>query len=49
VALKFANQKFISRYQYIEDKLKEQGKAPEQATLDEMEELYQQAKRERIL
>jgi tetrapyrrole methylase family protein/MazG family protein len=47
VALKFANQKFISRYQYIEEKLKEQGKVPEQATLEEMEELYQRAKRER--
>ena len=47
VALKFANQKFINRFQYIEEKLKERGKRLEQATLDEMEELYQLAKREK--
>ncbi len=47
VALKFANQKFIGRFQYIEEKLKEQGKVPEQTGLDEMEQLYQQAKKRR--
>ncbi len=44
VALKFANQKFIGRFQYIEEVLKKQGRRMGQATLDEMEQLYQQAK-----
>ena len=46
LALKFANQKFMGRFRFIEEKLSEQGKTPEQVTLAEMEELYQQAKQE---
>lgn len=44
LALRFANQKFIDRFRYIEVKLGERGKTPEQVTLAEMEALYQQAK-----
>ncbi len=45
-ALRISNQKFTQRFQYIEQQLAEQGKDIQQATLIEMEELYQQGKRE---
>jgi MazG family protein len=46
LALKFANQKFMRRFQYIEEKLRAKGKTPEQVSLDDMEALYQEAKQE---
>jgi tetrapyrrole methylase family protein/MazG family protein len=44
-ALRKTNAKFRQRFGYIERKLAEQGKKPEDATIDEMEALWQEAKR----
>ena len=43
-ALKLTNRKFRRRFQYIERGLKERGREPGAATLEEMEELWQEAK-----
>ncbi len=43
-ALKLANRKFRRRFSYIEEKLRERGKAFEATTLDELEALWQEAK-----
>ncbi|MBC7910068.1 MAG: nucleoside triphosphate pyrophosphohydrolase [Pyrinomonadaceae bacterium] len=43
-ALKVTNRKFRKRFRYIEEKLKERGRALDAATLDEMEALWQEAK-----
>ncbi|MDQ3820302.1 MAG: nucleoside triphosphate pyrophosphohydrolase [Acidobacteriota bacterium] len=43
-ALKSANRKFRRRFHYIEEGLRERGRAPGEATLDEMEALWQEAK-----
>ena len=43
-ALKRANRKFKTRFQYMEKQLAEQGKSLEQSSLDEMEALWQKAK-----
>lgn len=43
-ALKSANRKFRQRFRYIEEGLKERGRALGEATLDEMEELWQESK-----
>ena len=43
-ALRGTNAKFERRFRQIEAALAGQGRKPEQATLDEMEELWQQAK-----
>lgn len=43
-ALRAANNKFENRFRYIEKKLKQQNKTPEQATLDEMEYYWHEAK-----
>jgi len=45
-ALKRANRKFKSRFQYMEAELAKQGKTLEQTPLDEMEVLWQKAKSE---
>ncbi|HZI17958.1 MAG TPA: nucleoside triphosphate pyrophosphohydrolase [Pyrinomonadaceae bacterium] len=45
-ALKLTNRKFRRRFRHIERRLAERGREPGQATLDEMEELWQEAKRE---
>ena len=45
-ALKRANRKFKSRFQYMEGELARQGKTLDQTTLDEMESLWQKAKSE---
>lgn len=45
-ALRKSNKKFAERFQYIEQKLAEQGHDIHKATLDEMEALYQQGKAE---
>jgi MazG family protein len=43
-ALKLTNRKFRKRFGYIETKLGERGKALDQTDLDELEELWQEAK-----
>jgi MazG family protein len=44
-ALRSANDKFVRRFKFIEQSLDAEGKSPALATLDEMEALWQQAKR----
>ena len=43
-ALRTANAKFVRRFAYIERRLAEQGKSPESATLEEMDDLWIEAK-----
>jgi MazG family protein len=47
-ALKRANRKFKSRFQYMEKELAGQGKTLDQTSLDEMEALWQKAKSENV-
>ncbi len=44
-ALRHSNAKFKRRFEYIETKLREQGRTLAEASLREMEDLYQQGKR----
>lgn len=44
-ALEKTNQKFQSRFTYVELKAREQGKRLDQMTLAEMDELWEEAKR----
>ena len=44
MALQAANRKFISRFQHVESGLKEQGVRASEATLDQMEALWKEAK-----
>lgn len=43
-ALRGANQKFIRRFRHIESRLQDDGRKPADATLDEMEALWREAK-----
>lgn len=43
-ALRGANQKFIRRFHYIEEKLAEMGRTPDQSNLEEMDALWDEAK-----
>lgn len=43
-ALRGTNQKFMSRFAYIESQLRAQGKSPDTATLEEMDALWEAAK-----
>ncbi len=45
-ALQAANTKFTRRFRFIEQSLRAQGKSPRDTSLDDMEALWQQAKRE---
>jgi uncharacterized protein YabN with tetrapyrrole methylase and pyrophosphatase domain len=45
-ALRKTNRKFRRRFQYLEDRLREQGRKPAQASLDEMESLWQESKQQ---
>lgn len=45
-ALEKTNKKFIKRFQYLEEKIKEQGRDLKDMSLNEMEEYWQKAKRE---
>lgn len=45
VALNQTNQKFISRFSYIEQRLKEEGKDINETTLEEMDDYWDQAKK----
>ncbi len=43
-ALRKTNRKFRRRFQWMEDRLQEEGRSAEQASMDELESLWQQAK-----
>jgi nucleoside triphosphate diphosphatase len=45
-ALRKTNRKFRRRFQYLEDRLRDQGRKPSGASLDEMESLWQESKRQ---
>ncbi len=45
-ALRKTNRKFRRRFEYLEGRLREQGRKPENATLDEMESLWQESKQQ---
>jgi MazG family protein len=47
-ALRKTNQKFVSRFQHIEHRLREAGKDFSQSNLEEMERFWQEAKKENI-
>lgn len=44
-ALQQTNRKFIRRFNYIEKRLKARGRAPDESTLEEMDALWDEAKR----
>jgi ATP diphosphatase len=46
-ALKLTNRKFRQRFGYIEKTLRERGQGFDQVSLDEMEELWQHAKKDK--
>lgn len=48
-ALKLTNSKFRRRFRFIEQQLSVQGKSLDAATIDEMEELWQEAKRNEFI
>jgi nucleoside triphosphate diphosphatase len=45
-ALRKANRKFKRRFQWMEEQLRAGGRQPQQASMDELEQLWQQAKRQ---
>lgn len=45
-ALRKTNRKFKRRFQWIEEQLHTSGRAPQQASMDELESLWQEAKRQ---
>jgi MazG family protein len=45
-SLKKTNRKFKRRFQWIEDQLRQNGRTPQQASADELEALWQQAKQQ---
>ncbi|HZM10976.1 MAG TPA: nucleoside triphosphate pyrophosphohydrolase [Candidatus Limnocylindrales bacterium] len=45
-ALRKTNCKFRRRFEYLEDRLREQGRKPSDASLDEMESLWQESKQQ---
>jgi MazG family protein len=45
-ALRKTNRKFKRRFQWIEDQLRTSGRAPQQASMDELESLWQEAKQQ---
>ena len=44
-ALKRTNRKFKQRFQWVEEKLRASGREPQQASMEELESLWQQSKR----
>ncbi|WP_405154617.1 nucleoside triphosphate pyrophosphohydrolase [Paenibacillus sp. FSL K6-0108] len=44
-ALAATNRKFIQRFRYIEERLREQGRTPSDSNVDEMEQYWQEAKK----
>jgi MazG family protein len=45
-ALRATNDKFVRRFRYVEQELREAGKRPEESTLEEMDRLWDKAKAE---
>ncbi len=45
-ALKKTNRKFKRRFQWLEEQLRSRGRRPQDASIEELEELWQQAKRQ---
>jgi len=45
-ALRRTNRKFKRRFQWLEEELRKSGRSPQQASLDEMESLWQKSKQE---
>ena len=45
-ALRKTNRKFRRRFEYLESRLREQGRKPADASLDEMESLWQESKQQ---
>jgi MazG family protein len=45
-ALRKTNRKFKRRFQWMEERLRAQGRGPQQASMEELEELWQQAKQQ---
>jgi MazG family protein len=45
-ALRKTNRKFRRRFQWLEEQLRRSGRSPQQASLDEMESLWQQSKQQ---
>lgn len=43
-SLRAASHRFVDRFEYVEDRLRERGSSPDQADLDEMDALWNQAK-----
>jgi uncharacterized protein YabN with tetrapyrrole methylase and pyrophosphatase domain len=43
-ALRYTNAKFVRRFKYIEAKLRERGKTPDQSDLGEMDGLWEEVK-----
>jgi nucleoside triphosphate diphosphatase len=48
-ALRKTNRKFKRRFQWMEERLRASGRAPQQASMDELESLWQQAKQQEKL
>jgi MazG family protein len=48
-ALRKTNRKFKRRFQWMEERLRDSGRAPQQASMDELETLWQQAKQQEKL
>jgi uncharacterized protein YabN with tetrapyrrole methylase and pyrophosphatase domain len=44
LALRRTNRKFRQRFGWLEEQLHKQGRQPQEATMEQMEELWQQAK-----
>jgi uncharacterized protein YabN with tetrapyrrole methylase and pyrophosphatase domain len=47
-ALRKTNAKFRRRFAHVEEGLAAEGKTPQQASIDEMESLWQAAKRQKL-
>jgi len=45
IALRKANKKFIRRFRFIEDMLKQKGKELREASLEEMDRIWEEAKK----
>jgi uncharacterized protein YabN with tetrapyrrole methylase and pyrophosphatase domain len=45
-ALRKTNRKFKRRFQWMEERLRASGRGPQQASMDELETLWQQAKQQ---
>ena len=45
-ALRKTNRKFKRRFQWMEERLRTSGRTPQQASMDELETLWQQAKQQ---